>query len=169
MPDPEGPLVEAAKRYLKEQYGEDTISMAVTANSVEQGKAAWRWTAPCGSAARRPIGARSSPSRAASSRRCLHGCGEMERLRARDVGLVNDGLPTGRHNAITDVPGVRVGHATLWKGDGPLRPGEGPVRTGVTVVQPHGGNLFREKVRAAVHTINGFARPAVSRRFASSA
>ena len=38
MPDPEGPLVEAAKRYLKEQYGEDTISMAVTANSVEQGK-----------------------------------------------------------------------------------------------------------------------------------
>ena len=38
MPDPEDPLVEAAKRYLKKQYGEDTISMAVTANSVEQGK-----------------------------------------------------------------------------------------------------------------------------------
>ncbi|MBP1775782.1 MAG: peptidase DmpA, partial [candidate division NC10 bacterium] len=71
---------------------------------------------------------------------------------------MNDGLPTGRHNAITDVPGVRVGHATLWKGDGPLRPGEGPVRTGVTVVRPHGGNLFREKVRAAVHTINGFGK-----------
>ncbi len=82
----------------------------------------------------------------------------MARRRARDVGLVTDGLPTGRHNAITDVPGVRVGHATLWTGDGPLRPGEGPVRTGVTVVRPHGGNLFREKVRAAVHTINGFGK-----------
>lgn len=82
----------------------------------------------------------------------------MERPRARDIGLVADGLPTGRHNAITDVPGVMVGHVTLWEGDGPLRPGEGPVRTGVTVVRPHGGNLFREKVRAAVHTINGFGK-----------
>ena len=82
----------------------------------------------------------------------------MDRRRAREVGLVADGMPTDRHNAITDVPGVRVGHATLWTGDGPLRPGEGPVRTGVTVVRPHGGNLFREKVRAAVHTINGFGK-----------
>ena len=82
----------------------------------------------------------------------------MGRPRARQVGLVADGLPTGRHNAITDVPGVLVGHVTLWAGDGPLRPGEGPVRTGVTVVRPHGGNLFREKVRAAVHTINGFGK-----------
>jgi len=80
------------------------------------------------------------------------------RPRARDIGLVADGLPTGRHNAITDVPGVMVGHVTLREGDGPLRPGEGPVRTGVTVVRPHGGNLFREKVRAAVHTINGFGK-----------
>jgi D-aminopeptidase len=82
----------------------------------------------------------------------------MGRPRARQVGLVADGLPTGRHNAITDVPGVLVGHVTLWTGDGPLRPGEGPVRTGVTVVRPHAGNLFREKVRAAVHTINGFGK-----------
>ncbi len=82
----------------------------------------------------------------------------MERRRARDVGLVPDGLPTGRHNAITDVPGVLVGHVTLWRGDGPLHPGAGPVRTGVTVIRPHGGNLFREKVRAAVHTINGFGK-----------
>ena len=67
-------------------------------------------------------------------------------------------MPAGRHNAITDVPGVRVGHTTLWAGDGPLRLGEGPVRTGVTVIEPHGGNLFREKVRAAVHTINGFGK-----------
>lgn len=82
----------------------------------------------------------------------------MGRPRARDVGLVADGLPTGRHNAITDVPGVLVGHATLWEGEGPLRPGAGPVRTGVTVIRPHAGNLFREKVRAAVHTINGFGK-----------
>ena len=58
----------------------------------------------------------------------------MGRPRARDAGLAADGLPTGRHNAITDVPGVLVGHATLWAGEGPLRPGDGPVRTGVTVI-----------------------------------
>jgi D-aminopeptidase len=67
-------------------------------------------------------------------------------------------LTPGPRNAITDVAGVQVGHTTLISGQGPLRPGEGPVRTGVTVVLPHGGNLFREKVRAAVHTINGFGK-----------
>ena len=79
--------------------------------------------------------------------------------RARELGLVASDLPTGAHNAITDVSGVRVGHATLIQGDGPLVPGAGPVRTGVTVILPHGGNLFREKVHAAVHTINGFGKP----------
>lgn len=58
-------------------------------------------------------------------------------------------------NAITDVPGVKVGHTTLISGDGPLVPGKGPIRTGVTVIIPHEGNMFREKVRAACHTING--------------
>ena len=82
----------------------------------------------------------------------------MRRPRAREIGLVVGDLPTGRYNAITDVTGVRVGHATLCAGEGPLRPGSGPVRTGVTVIRPHGGNLFREKVRAAVHTINGFGK-----------
>ncbi len=67
-------------------------------------------------------------------------------------------LPTGPQNALTDVAGVRVGHATLIAGSGRLRPGQGPVRTGVTVVLPHGDNLFRQKVRAAVHTINGFGK-----------
>jgi D-aminopeptidase len=67
-------------------------------------------------------------------------------------------LPTGPENAITDVAGVRVGHTTLIAGEGPLQPGSGPVRTGVTVIRPHAGNLFREKVRAAVHTINGFGK-----------
>ncbi|MCB9136760.1 MAG: P1 family peptidase [Caldilineaceae bacterium] len=67
-------------------------------------------------------------------------------------------LPSGPHNAITDVAGVRVGHATLIRGEGALTPGAGPVRTGVTVILPHSGNLFRNKVRAAVHTINGFGK-----------
>lgn len=67
-------------------------------------------------------------------------------------------MPTGTLNAITDVPGVRVGHTTLISGEGPLNPGHGPVRTGVTVILPHSGNLFREKVPAAIHVINGFGK-----------
>jgi len=74
------------------------------------------------------------------------------------VGLPVGELPTGPQNAITDVAGVRVGHTTLIAGDGPLRPGQGPVRTGVTVILPHGDNLFRQKVPGAVHTINGFGK-----------
>lgn len=80
--------------------------------------------------------------------------------RLRDLGVTPGLLPTGSHNAITDVAGVRVGHVTLIAGDGPLRPGEGPVRTGATAILPHGGNCFREKVAAAVHTINGFGKAA---------
>jgi len=80
------------------------------------------------------------------------------RPRLRELGLVVGELPPGPHNAITDVAGVRVGHTTLIAGEGPLLPGHGPVRTGVTVVLPHGENLFRHKVRAAVHTINGFGK-----------
>jgi len=82
----------------------------------------------------------------------------MTRARIRDLGLLVGDLPTGAHNAITDVKGVRVGHTTLISGKGPLRPGQGPVRTGVTAILPHGDNLFRHKVRAAVHTINGFGK-----------
>jgi len=78
--------------------------------------------------------------------------------RAREAGLIIGELPTGPHNAITDVAGVRVGHATLVAGEGVLRPGVGPVRTGVTVILPHDGNVFRSKVCAAVHTINGFGK-----------
>lgn len=82
----------------------------------------------------------------------------MERLRAGDLGLVVGDLPPGPRNAITDVLGVRVGHTTLIAGEGPLIPGRGPVRTGVTVILPHGSNLFREKVPGAVYTINGFGK-----------
>ena len=82
----------------------------------------------------------------------------MTRSRLRDTGLTIGWLPTGSQDAITDVGDVRVGHTTLIVGEGPLRPGLGPVRTGVTVVLPHGGDPFRRKVRAAVHTINGFGK-----------
>jgi D-aminopeptidase len=82
----------------------------------------------------------------------------MPRPRLREAGIPIGELPPGPHNAITDVAGVRVGHATLVTGGGPLRPGQGPVRTGVTVILPHGGNLYRQKVRGAVHTINGYGK-----------
>jgi D-aminopeptidase len=83
---------------------------------------------------------------------------ETKRPRAREFGIRIGRLQPGPHNAITDVAGVRVGHTTLISGDGPLIPGQGPVRTGVTVILPHGGNLFREKVPAAIHVINGFGK-----------
>ena len=83
---------------------------------------------------------------------------EMTRPCLREWGLRPGTLPPGAKNAITDVADVRVGHVTLIAGDGPLSPGAGPVRTGVTIVLPHGGDLFRERVHAAVHTINGYGK-----------
>jgi len=83
----------------------------------------------------------------------------MNRPRVRDLGIVVGELPTGAQNAITDVSGVRVGHTTLIVGEGELQPGHGPVRTGVTAILPHGDDVFRHKVHAAVHTINGFGKP----------
>ncbi len=81
------------------------------------------------------------------------------RPRATDLGLHIGLLPHGQHNSITDVEGVAVGHTTLVEGDGPLKIGKGPVRTGVTVVLPHQQNIFRHKVTAAVHVVNGFGKP----------
>lgn len=75
---------------------------------------------------------------------------EQKRPRSRDIGLVVGVLPPGKLDAITDVEGVRVGHATLIKGD--------DVRTGVTAILPHAGNLFREKVPGAVFVGNGFGK-----------
>jgi D-aminopeptidase len=75
--------------------------------------------------------------------------------RARDLGIrIGNGQP-GPHNAITDVAGVRVGHTTLISGDGRLVVGQGPVRTGVTVIVPHDGDIWREPVFAASFTLNG--------------
>lgn len=75
--------------------------------------------------------------------------------RARDLGIAIGTMTPGPLNAITDVPGVRVGHATVIEGDGPLVVGKGPIRTGVTVVVPHGGDVWKEPVFAAPHILNG--------------
>jgi D-aminopeptidase len=77
------------------------------------------------------------------------------RVRARDLGIRLGRLAPGAWNAITDVPGVRVGHTTLIAGDGPLVVGQGPVRTGVTVIVPHAGNMARDPLFAASHVLNG--------------
>ena len=77
------------------------------------------------------------------------------RPRLRDLGIVIGELPAGAENALTDVPGVRVGHATLIHGQGPLVVGSGPVRTGVTAVLPRPELPWRRPVFAADLTING--------------
>jgi D-aminopeptidase len=70
------------------------------------------------------------------------------------MGVAPGVFPPGPLNAITDVAGVRVGHLTLIEGD--------RVRTGVTAIVPHGGNLFQEKVPAAVFVGNAFGKLAGS-------
>ncbi|MEO5964584.1 MAG: P1 family peptidase [Candidatus Limnocylindrales bacterium] len=76
-------------------------------------------------------------------------------MRARELGLRIGLLDPGEHDAITDVPGVLVGHTTLIHGDGPLVVGEGPVRTGVTVVVPHSDDVWTEPLFAGCHRLNG--------------
>jgi D-aminopeptidase len=77
------------------------------------------------------------------------------RPRLRDLGITIGALGTGRHNAITDVPGVRVGHATVVHGEGQLVIGKGPARTGVTAIHPHEGSVFASRVPAAIEILNG--------------
>jgi D-aminopeptidase len=72
------------------------------------------------------------------------------RPRARDLGIVPGVFAPGQRNAITDVSGVTVGQVTIHEGDS--------VRTGVTAIIPHGGNVFRERVPAALHVGNGFGK-----------
>ena len=77
-------------------------------------------------------------------------------MRARDLGISIGLLAPGPCNAITDVAGVRVGHATIIAGEaGPLVTGQGPVRTGVTAVVPVEGDPFSEGVYAGAHRLNG--------------
>lgn len=79
---------------------------------------------------------------------------QNDRPRARDLGLAPGVFSPGSGNAITDVAGVTVGHLTLNQGD--------HVRTGVTVIVPHQGNLFQEKVPGAVFVGNAFGKLAGS-------
>ncbi len=74
----------------------------------------------------------------------------LSRRRARDLGIAPGHLPTGPHNAITDVAGLRVGHVTLQEGD--------RVRTGATAILPHDGNLFQDKVPAGLAVLNGYGK-----------
>ena len=73
-----------------------------------------------------------------------------ERPRLREFGIKTGALPPGPLNAITDVSGVMVGQVTIIEGT--------DIRTGVTAVLPHGGNIFQEKVAAAVYVANGFGK-----------
>ena len=73
-----------------------------------------------------------------------------KRPRAGELGIIVGSMPPGPLNAITDVAGVAVGHATLIRGE--------DVRTGVTAILPHDGNLFAEKVPAAVFVGNGYGK-----------
>jgi D-aminopeptidase len=74
----------------------------------------------------------------------------QDRPRARDIGLRVGVFEPGPWNAITDVAGVRVGHATVVEGD--------DIRTGVTAILPHGGNAYLSRVPAAIHVGNGFGK-----------
>ena len=73
-----------------------------------------------------------------------------QRVRARELGVKPGVFAPGKLNAITDVAGVLVGQTTVIEGDG--------VRTGVTAILPHGGNLFTDRVPAALHVGNGFGK-----------
>ena len=80
----------------------------------------------------------------------LHEFAYCQKDRPRDLGLQIGLFQPGKWNAITDVDGVEVGHETIIISDN--------IRTGVTIIKPHGGNLFKEKVMAAVHVVNGFGK-----------
>jgi D-aminopeptidase len=79
---------------------------------------------------------------------------DESRPRARDIGLAPGVFAPGPRNAITDVSGVSVGHTTLVQGDN--------IRTGVTVILPHQGNVFQDKVPGAVFVGNAFGKLAGS-------
>jgi D-aminopeptidase len=76
--------------------------------------------------------------------------GAQDRARARDLGVAPGIFQPGANNAITDVAGVKVGHATIISGDS--------IHTGVTAILPHDGNLFFDRVPAAVHIGNAFGK-----------
>ncbi|MBA8878870.1 P1 family peptidase [Phyllobacterium myrsinacearum] len=73
-----------------------------------------------------------------------------KRIRSRDIGIAPGQYRTGSLNAITDVAGVLVGHVTIIEGE--------TIRTGATAILPHGGNLFQDKVPAAIAVLNGYGK-----------
>lgn len=75
---------------------------------------------------------------------------DAQSTRCRDLGITIGVMETGGYNAITDVAGVKVGHFTLISDDS--------IRTGVTAILPHVGNLYQEKVPAAIYVANGFGK-----------
>ena len=81
---------------------------------------------------------------------CIVNLSAENRKRARDLGIEIGIFSPGENNAISDVEGVTVGQTTVIKGDS--------VRTGVTVILPHGGDLFHEKVPGAIYVTNGFGK-----------
>src|SRR5574337_239528 len=80
---------------------------------------------------------------------CVPACAQ-QRKNLRDYGVAVGVLQPGKWNAITDVPGVQVGQKTLVEGD--------DIRTGVTAILPYRGNIFQDKVPAAVYVGNGFGK-----------
>jgi D-aminopeptidase len=79
---------------------------------------------------------------------CFNADAQMKR--ARDFGIIIGILDPGKNNSITDVPGVKVGHVTIIKGDS--------INTGVTAILPYQGNIFQNKVPAAIYIGNGFGK-----------
>jgi D-aminopeptidase len=82
----------------------------------------------------------------------------QEKKTARQHGIAIGVMQPGSNNAITDIKGVKVGHLTLRRGDS--------IRTGATVILPHSGNIFQQKVPAAIYTGNGFGKLAGSTQVA---
>ena len=80
----------------------------------------------------------------------------MSPERARDHGVVTGRFPPGEHDAITDVPGVLVGHATVMRGETPGVEDSKAVRTGVTAIWPHGGDVWRDRVYVGTSILNGY-------------
>ena len=80
--------------------------------------------------------------------------GAVGGMRLRELGIAPGTMPTGRFNAVTDVAGVEVGHATLIRGEGRLVVGQGPVRTGVTAILPV-GRAGEGQVLSADFALNG--------------
>ncbi len=80
---------------------------------------------------------------------------EPRRFRARELGISIGTLTPGSLNAITDIPGVLVGHCTVSWGGPDLPAGSGPARTGVTAVFPHGDDIWNNRVVAGAFAANG--------------